>query len=100
MSVIHPLFNIHSFNTATMSSTPFATFAFALIACGQLLESNALAIIRDDHSIGFYFNAHYKPTNDATNTTFGSLVSVTSESDLEVSILIANSVANVCLIFV
>ncbi|KAG2160117.1 aspartic peptidase domain-containing protein [Suillus bovinus] len=58
-------------------------FAFVLIICGKLLESNALAIVRDDHSVGFYFNAHYKPTNDATNTTFGSLVSVTSESDLE-----------------
>ncbi|KAG1889345.1 aspartic peptidase domain-containing protein [Suillus subluteus] len=66
-----------------MSSTHFATFAFALIVCGKLLESNALAIIRDDHSTGFYFNAYYKPTNDATNTTFGSLISVTSESDLE-----------------
>jgi hypothetical protein len=83
-----------------MSSTHFATFAFALVVCSKLLESNALAIIRDDHSIGFYFNAHYKPTNDATNTTFGSLVSVTSESDLEVSIRIANSVTNVCLISV
>jgi hypothetical protein len=79
-----------------MSSTQFATFAFTLVVFGKLLESNALAIIRDDHSIGFYFNAHYKPTNDATNTTFGSLVSVTSESDLEVSILIMNSVTNVC----
>ncbi|KIK47909.1 hypothetical protein CY34DRAFT_798777 [Suillus luteus UH-Slu-Lm8-n1] len=66
-----------------MSSTQFATFAFTLIVFGKLLESNALAIIRDDLSIGFYFNAHYKPTNDVTNTTFGSLVSVTSESDLE-----------------
>jgi len=100
MSVIYPPFNIYSSNTTSMSSTHFATFAFALVVCSKLLESNALAIIRDDHSIGFYFNAHYKPTNDATNTTFGSLVSVTSESDLEVSIRIANSVTNVCLISV
>ncbi|KAG2075286.1 acid protease [Suillus decipiens] len=73
-----------------MSSTHFSIFAFALIVCGKLLESNALAIIRDDHSIGFYFDAHYKPTNDATNTTFGSLISVTSESDLEVRATFTN----------
>ncbi|KAG2123595.1 aspartic peptidase domain-containing protein [Suillus clintonianus] len=66
-----------------MSSTRFATFAFALIVSGKLLESNALAINRDDHSMGFSFNAYYKPTTDATNTTFGTLVSVTSESNLE-----------------
>ncbi|KAG1749656.1 aspartic peptidase domain-containing protein [Suillus paluster] len=67
-----------------MPSTRLSTFALALVVSGKLLESNALAINRD-HSIGFSFNAYHKPTNDAssTNMTFGTLISVTSESDLE-----------------
>ncbi|KAG0697806.1 aspartic peptidase domain-containing protein [Suillus ampliporus] len=68
-----------------MPSTRLSTFAFVLLVSGKLLESNALAIKRDGRSIGFSFNAYYKPTINAssTNMTFGTLVSVTSESDLE-----------------